>query len=148
MRRISIFSFLFAVMTVPAFGQTREPGLLPDLAAANAWQTSFQVSGRDSLKIVFHPAEWPNVSWTAPRTRPWNWSGSGILAFNATNPGPDRVVLSVRVDDDPRADEPLTGRVLDGENYNIGFVSVTDTPYPEMVRAARKALANFYSQRY
>ena len=50
MRRISIFSFLFAVITVPAFGQTREPGLLPDLAAANARQTSFQVSGRDSLK--------------------------------------------------------------------------------------------------
>lgn len=34
-------------------------------------------------------------------------------------------------------DEPLTGRTLDGENYNIGFVSVTDTPYPEMVAADR-----------
>jgi len=35
-------------------------------------------------------------------------------------------------------DEPLTGRSFDGENYNIGFVTVTDTPYPEMVAAARK----------
>ena len=35
-------------------------------------------------------------------------------------------------------DEPLTGRTFDGENYNIGFVSVTDTPYPELVAAARQ----------
>lgn len=34
-------------------------------------------------------------------------------------------------------DQPLTGRTLDGENYNIGFLTVTDTPYPEMVGAAR-----------
>ena len=44
-------------------------------------------------------------------------------------------------------DEPLTGRVLDGENYNIGFVSVTDTPYPEMVRAARSVLGEAYGRR-
>ncbi|HYO07696.1 MAG TPA: hypothetical protein VER17_01875 [Tepidisphaeraceae bacterium] len=33
-------------------------------------------------------------------------------------------------------DQPVLGRG-DGENYNIGFVDVTDRPYPEMVRAAR-----------
>lgn len=44
-------------------------------------------------------------------------------------------------------DEPLTGRYWDGENYNIGFVSVTDTPYPEMVDAARKIGADMYSIR-
>lgn len=44
------------------------------------------------------------------------------------------------------ADEPLTGRSLDGENSNIGFVSVTDTPYPEMVAAARRVLANAYAR--
>jgi hypothetical protein len=33
-------------------------------------------------------------------------------------------------------DEPVTGR-NDGENYNIGFIDVTDQPYPEMVAAAR-----------
>lgn len=32
-------------------------------------------------------------------------------------------------------DEPNTGR-FDGENYNIGFVDVTDRPYTELVRAA------------
>ncbi|BCM90819.1 hypothetical protein IAD21_02681 [Abditibacteriota bacterium] len=41
-------------------------------------------------------------------------------------------------------DEALTGRPLDGENYNIGFVSATDTPYPEMVAAAREANAHIY----
>jgi len=34
-------------------------------------------------------------------------------------------------------DEPVTGR-LDGENYNIGFVDVTDRPYPHMVAGATR----------
>jgi hypothetical protein len=33
-------------------------------------------------------------------------------------------------------DEPVLGR-MDGENYNIGLVDVTDRPYPEMVEAAK-----------
>jgi hypothetical protein len=33
-------------------------------------------------------------------------------------------------------DQPSTGR-YDGENYNIGFVSVTDVPYEELVEAAK-----------
>jgi hypothetical protein len=44
-------------------------------------------------------------------------------------------------------DEPLTGRVWDGENYNIGFLTVTDTPYPEMVAAARQVDAEAYRRR-
>ena len=36
-------------------------------------------------------------------------------------------------------DEPLTGRLLDGENGHMGFVSVTDTPYPGLVSASRAA---------
>ncbi|MGO8789539.1 MAG: beta-galactosidase [Terriglobia bacterium] len=44
-------------------------------------------------------------------------------------------------------DEPLTGRSGDGENYNIGFVSVTDTPYPEMVEAAKAVQSELYSRR-
>ncbi len=45
------------------------------------------------------------------------------------------------------ADQPLTGRTLDGENYNIGFVSITDTPYPEMIQAARQVHAEIYPRR-
>jgi hypothetical protein len=41
------------------------------------------------------------------------------------------------------ADEPLTGR-FDGENYNIGFVTVADTVYPEMRDAARRVNAALY----
>jgi hypothetical protein len=33
-------------------------------------------------------------------------------------------------------DEPVLGR-MDGENYNIGFVDVTDRPYKELVEAAK-----------
>ena len=34
-------------------------------------------------------------------------------------------------------DQPVLGR-FDGENYNIGFVDVTDRPYPELTAAARE----------
>jgi hypothetical protein len=44
-------------------------------------------------------------------------------------------------------DQPLTGRVHDGENYNIGFLTVTDTPYPEMVNTARSIHAELYPRR-
>ncbi len=40
-------------------------------------------------------------------------------------------------------DQPLTGR-FDGENYNIGFVTITDTPYPELRAAARETNAEIY----
>jgi len=43
-------------------------------------------------------------------------------------------------------DQPLTGRA-DGENYNIGFIDVTDDPYPEMVAAARRIHTQLYQLR-
>jgi len=43
-------------------------------------------------------------------------------------------------------DQALTGRG-DGENYNIGFVTITDTPYPEMRAAARRVNAPLYQRR-
>ena len=36
-------------------------------------------------------------------------------------------------------DEPLTGRTLDGENGHVGFISVADIPYQDLVTAAREA---------
>ncbi|SES97569.1 agarase [Thalassotalea agarivorans] len=45
-------------------------------------------------------------------------------------------------------DSPLTGRALDGENYNVGFVSVTDIPYQPLVDAAKDVNKNIYSRRY
>ena len=44
-------------------------------------------------------------------------------------------------------DQALTGRA-DGENYQIGFVTVTDTPYPELVAAARDIGATMYRRRF
>lgn len=44
-------------------------------------------------------------------------------------------------------DEPITGRWFDGENYNIGFLTVVDQPYPELVAAARKVHAEIYKRR-
>ena len=45
-------------------------------------------------------------------------------------------------------DSPLTGRTHDGEAYNIGFVSNTDIPYPEMVEAAKALNRDLYPRRY
>lgn len=44
-------------------------------------------------------------------------------------------------------DEPLTGRVLDEENYQIGFVDGADTPYAETIAAARDIGARLYKVR-
>lgn len=41
-------------------------------------------------------------------------------------------------------DEDTLGRSGDGENYNIGFLSITDTPYAELIAAARKTNAEAY----
>lgn len=43
-------------------------------------------------------------------------------------------------------DQPLTGRP-DGENYQIGFLSVTDQPYWELVEAARAVSREMYTRR-
>lgn len=41
------------------------------------------------------------------------------------------------------SDQPITGRP-DGENYRIGFVDVTDTPYSKLVDSARMVSSNMY----
>jgi hypothetical protein len=43
-------------------------------------------------------------------------------------------------------DQPLLGR-FDGENYQIGFVDVCHTPYPELVEAAITAHSRVYEVR-
>ncbi len=43
-------------------------------------------------------------------------------------------------------DQPITGRVQDGENYNIGFVTIVDEPAAEMVAAARQVHAELYAR--
>lgn len=45
-------------------------------------------------------------------------------------------------------DEPVTGRAYDGENYNIGFVTTADVPYPDMVKAAKELNYSLYRSRY
>jgi len=44
-------------------------------------------------------------------------------------------------------DEPVTGRSFDGENANIGFVTVTDIPYPELINAVKDVTSSMYQNR-
>jgi len=43
-------------------------------------------------------------------------------------------------------DQPTTGRG-DGENYQIGFVDICDTPYPETIQACREVACSLYEYR-
>ncbi|WP_111979256.1 beta-galactosidase [Algibacillus agarilyticus] len=45
-------------------------------------------------------------------------------------------------------DSPITGRAYDGENYNVGFVSVTDVPYNAMVKRAKEVHEDVYTRRF
>lgn len=45
-------------------------------------------------------------------------------------------------------DSPITGRAYDGENYNVGFVNVTDTPYKPIVKAATEINEEIYTRRF
>ena len=45
------------------------------------------------------------------------------------------------------SDEPCTGRWLDTENYQIGFLDVCDNPYQETVSTAREVGRNLYRLR-
>ncbi|NIJ44857.1 agarase [Wenyingzhuangia heitensis] len=42
----------------------------------------------------------------------------------------------------------ITGRAHDGGNGNIGFVTVTDRPYVEMVKAAKEVNENLYERKF
>ncbi len=44
-------------------------------------------------------------------------------------------------------DQPTTGRVLDEENFQIGFVDIADSPYPEMIEASRALAREMYPLR-
>jgi hypothetical protein len=45
-------------------------------------------------------------------------------------------------------DQPVTGRSLDGENFNIGLVNGVDLPYPELTAAARELHGHLYRARH
>ncbi|MBU2918838.1 beta-galactosidase [Psychrosphaera sp. F3M07] len=45
-------------------------------------------------------------------------------------------------------DSPITGRAYDGENYNVGFINVTDTPYKPIVKAAKEINEEMYLRRF
>lgn len=45
-------------------------------------------------------------------------------------------------------DSPASGRAWDGENYNVGFVTVADEPYAPLVTAAQAVNRELYSRRY
>lgn len=45
------------------------------------------------------------------------------------------------------SDQPLTGR-FDGENFNVGFTDVCDSPYPEMREVLRKVSSHMYEMRF
>jgi hypothetical protein len=44
--------------------------------------------------------------------------------------------------------QAFTGRGQDGENFQIGMLDITDTPYPELIKKVREIGYKIYSERY
>lgn len=44
--------------------------------------------------------------------------------------------------------QAFTGRGQDGENFQIGMLDITDTPYPELIQKVREIGYKIYSERY
>ncbi|NLS14220.1 beta-agarase [Vibrio sp. SM6] len=45
-------------------------------------------------------------------------------------------------------DSPATGRAWDGENYNVGFITIGDEPYVELIKAAKEFNRDLYTNRF
>ncbi|MEM1120285.1 MAG: beta-agarase [Bacteroidota bacterium] len=45
-------------------------------------------------------------------------------------------------------DSPTSGRAHDGENYNVGFVRITDVPYEPMVRVTKELNRGLYERKF
>jgi len=45
-------------------------------------------------------------------------------------------------------DSPATGRAWDGENYNVGFVTIGDQPYEKLIEAAKAFNKEVYNKRF
>jgi hypothetical protein len=106
-------------------------------AAADEWN-SFHALGKPALVGEFHFGSadrglfWPglfNVTTEAQRGAAYG------LYLDSVRSNPDFVGAHWFM----YGDEPLTGRVLDGENGHVGFVSVADVPYRDLAEAAREA---------
>ncbi|WDE96891.1 hypothetical protein PQO03_02820 [Lentisphaera profundi] len=89
------------------------------------------------------------------RTESGVWGGGLCTSVDLSHAAEQFRYYSEQAMQDPRfvgahyfqwSDQVVTGR-KDGENYRIGFVSITDEPYAEMVEASRRAGKNMYSNR-
>ena len=56
------------------------------------------------IRVAFQPADWPNVRFSAPGGRAWDWGSNGFLVLGLQNPDQHEIELGIRVDDDPAAD--------------------------------------------
>ncbi|MFC5743083.1 beta-agarase [Dyella tabacisoli] len=75
--------------------------------------------------------------------------GSGVIAvYNEQQRGEAYTRFIAAAANDPNivgahwfqyADQPVTGRLLDGENAHIGLVGITDLPFTDFVHAVREA---------
>ena len=63
--------------------------------------TKYASQGTHSLQAIFLPADWAKLTILCPNGNSWDWSQTGGLAVNITNPNDVPVVLVYRVEDAP-----------------------------------------------
>ncbi|HEX2949366.1 MAG TPA: hypothetical protein VHV83_07330 [Armatimonadota bacterium] len=89
--------------------------------------TDHATDGKQALQVVFKPGTWPSIVFAT--ATPWNWQGTGILAFDVTNPSAQDIDFGVRIDDDPASDGAThcrtgAGKIEAGKTatFTAGFV--------------------------
>jgi hypothetical protein len=122
-----------------------------DVASFNKYATSVRglslPEGLDRPLLVgeFHFAAWDR-SFTASPTRAALSQEQRADAYRYYVTSALDNPLIVGVHWFQYLDQPLTGRA-DGENWPVGFVDVTDTPYESLTAASREMGARMYERR-
>ncbi|MCX5758273.1 MAG: beta-galactosidase, partial [Candidatus Hydrogenedentes bacterium] len=90
----------------PAPGSTSElvsfeNGSLPEnMQQHNAVASIVKRDGRQMMQVDFQVVDWPNVFFTPPTGKVWNWNDFAGIEVEVYNPAPDSIGVSIRVDND------------------------------------------------
>ena len=133
----------FAAQTPEALGACEQ---WCDVVSFNMYAASYRASRLDRFRTLTKPALMSEFNFSSiDRGPPW----PGMINVGSEGRrGPAYAAYVAEASADPAVvgvhwfqylDEPVTGRLLDGENAHFGLVSVTDTPYAEFVGAVRRA---------
>lgn len=103
MVKLSLMTCAILVQSTAALADGRNIiSLVADKLPSNMAQHNINAvpatfDNRETIKITYHKADWPNVFFNAPGSL-WDWSGCAGVAVDVYNPGAESVEVNMRVD--------------------------------------------------